>query len=288
MTLYLKKPVREWFAANQSNWRWYARGFTGLMGLAAGFVKTPLLGGMLKRIVLMDDRPGNLTQAYSFDLNYSISDNKSMESVVLPIDVIRQTISSSTYRAIMRQCLCRTGCKCRTYDKDLGCIFLGAGAVATVKNGLAREATVEEALAHLEKAVGSGLVGMGMWIEAENYVWGIKKENHHQWLEICFCCPCCCIALQNLRKVTPDVSRRFRHMGWQAVVSGDCSGCGQCLSACPVDAVRLADTGAGISDQCLGCGLCVAACPEKALEIKPVAPAKDRIQDYFDGFRPEL
>ncbi len=282
------KPFREWFAASRSNWGWYPRGFTAVMGLAADFVKTPLIGGVLKKIVLMDGRPGNLTQAYSFDLNHSLSDNKAMGNVVLPIDVIRQSIRCSGYRAIMDQCLCRTGRQCRTYDKSLGCIFLGAGAVATVKNGLAREASVEEALAHLEKAVGSGLVGMGMWIEAENYIWGIKKEHHHQWLEICFCCPCCCIALQNLRKVTPDVQQRFRSMGWQARVVGQCSGCGQCLSTCPIDAIQVADGGVRISDQCLGCGICVSVCPEKVLEVKPVAPSRDLVEDYFQGFRPEL
>jgi ferredoxin len=286
--LFSKKPFRERFAADHANWRWYARGFTAVMGRAADFVRAPLLGGLLKKIVLMDDRPGNLTQAYTFDLNYSLSGNKPVESVVLPIDVIRQTIKKSAYRSIMRQCLCRTGRQCRTHDKNLGCIFLGAGAVATVKNGVAREATVAEALDHLEKAVGSGLVGMGMWIEAENYIWGIKKEHHHQWLEICFCCPCCCIALQNLKKVTPDVSRRFRHMGWQARITGECDGCGRCLSVCPVAAMQITAGRVTIADHCLGCGLCVTACPVNALEIKPLAPARDLIQDYFEGFRPEL
>lgn len=282
------KPFREWFAVNRSNWHWYARGFTAAMGRAADFVRTPLVGGLLKRIVLMDGSPGNHTQAYSFNLNYSISANQPVENVVLPIDAIRESIRSSTFLAIMHQCLCRTGRACRTYDKNLGCIFLGAGAAATVKNGLAREATVEEALAHLETAVGSGLVGMGMWIEAENYVWGVKKEHHHQWLEICFCCPCCCIALQNLRKVTPDVRQRFRHMGWQVRLAGECSGCGHCLTVCPVDALRMAGKKVEISDQCLGCGLCLSACPENALSLLSIMPARTRVEDYFQGFRPEL
>ncbi|MEW6079884.1 MAG: 4Fe-4S dicluster domain-containing protein [Thermodesulfobacteriota bacterium] len=286
--LFSEKPLRERFAANQSNWRWYAKGFTAAMGRAANFVRTPVLGDLLKKIVLMDDRPTNLTQAYTFDLNYSLSGNQPVENVVLPIDVIRQSIMASSYRAIMHQCLCRTGRQCRDYDSRLGCIFLGPGAEATVKNGVAREATVAESLAHLEKAVGSGLVGMGMWIEAENYIWGIKKEHHHQWLEICFCCPCCCIALQNLRKVTPDVRGRFRHMGWQARLAGACDGCGRCPAACPVEAIHMADGGVRISGACLGCGLCVSACPAGALEVSPVSQGGTMIQDYFKGFRPEL
>jgi len=286
--IFSNRPFRERFSANRSNWRWYARCFTAAMGRAADFVRTPLLGGLLKRIVLMDDRPGNLTQAYTFNLNHSISGHQSVESVILPLDVIRRSIRESTYRAVMHQCLCRTGRQCQTHDRNLGCIFLGAGAVAIVKNNLAREATVAEALDHLDRAVGSGLVGMGMWIEAENYIWGITKEHHHQWLEICFCCPCCCIALQNLKKVTPDIRRRFRHMGWQARINGDCSGCGQCLSVCPVEAIVMEAGQARVSDQCLGCGACVPACPEKALTIERIAPAKTLIEDYFEGFRPQL
>ena len=40
--------------------------------------------------------------------------------------------------------------------------------------------------------------------------------------------------------------------------------------------------------ECLGCGTCVIRCPQNALNTKPVTPPKENLQDYFEGFRPEV
>jgi NAD-dependent dihydropyrimidine dehydrogenase PreA subunit len=60
-----------------------------------------------------------------------------------------------------------------------------------------------------------------------------------------------------------------------------CTGCGECVSICPVAAIALADGKARIDEAtCTGCGACVRACPEGA--IQPVvqgelmAPEKQR------------
>ncbi len=47
-----------------------------------------------------------------------------------------------------------------------------------------------------------------------------------------------------------------------------CAGCGQCITACPYDAISLMN---GIADvntfQCKGCGTCAASCPNKAMTL---------------------
>jgi anaerobic carbon-monoxide dehydrogenase iron sulfur subunit len=46
-----------------------------------------------------------------------------------------------------------------------------------------------------------------------------------------------------------------------------CDGCGECVAACPFEAIRLAPDGRGVlrCDTCDGDPACVAACPDEAL-----------------------
>jgi heterodisulfide reductase subunit A len=47
-----------------------------------------------------------------------------------------------------------------------------------------------------------------------------------------------------------------------------CAGCGQCVSACPYNAIALEDGVAAINGyQCKGCGTCAATCPNKAMTL---------------------
>jgi ferredoxin len=48
-----------------------------------------------------------------------------------------------------------------------------------------------------------------------------------------------------------------------------CSGCGNCVAVCPVDAIRLDDGKARIEvDACAGCGACVEECNDKAIRLE--------------------
>ena len=46
------------------------------------------------------------------------------------------------------------------------------------------------------------------------------------------------------------------------VDAGQCSGCGACLAACPMDVRRVGD------HECIHCGACMGACPEQAISIR--------------------
>jgi heterodisulfide reductase subunit A len=49
---------------------------------------------------------------------------------------------------------------------------------------------------------------------------------------------------------------------------GLCAGCGQCVTACPYDAIVLEDGHADVKGFiCKGCGTCAAACPNKAMNL---------------------
>lgn len=67
-----------------------------------------------------------------------------------------------------------------------------------------------------------------------------------------------------------------------------CTGCGNCVVACPINALKVDEAYGGkgggvelkiengvscvISDACNGCGVCVVACAQRALSIKALEP----------------
>ena len=51
-------------------------------------------------------------------------------------------------------------------------------------------------------------------------------------------------------------------------VAEKCTGCGECVSICPVDALTLIDDKSSLErNKCIGCASCIAACPTSALSV---------------------
>lgn len=49
----------------------------------------------------------------------------------------------------------------------------------------------------------------------------------------------------------------------------DCTGCGACVEACPVEALSLRDGKAEVDgDKCIDCGVCVGECPADAITLE--------------------
>lgn len=209
------------------------------------------------------------------------------EKVTVPMDIIKESLKHATFIGGMNECLCRQANDCKDYPQDVGCLFLGEAGRVIVKHGLGRQLTYEEACARVDLAASHGLMGQAVWVEVEQLLWGIRNDQMDQFLEICFCCPCCCIAIRLARNATDKERHRFHPAGWTAVPDRTaCVGCGACVNAphgCPVEAISMGQDGKVVIDQekCVGCGICKARCNVGAIKIKQTMPVRENLHEYY-------
>jgi hypothetical protein len=98
------------------------------------------------------------------------------ESVVLPYDLLAPLVERASACVILNHCLCRQGENCRTYPHEIGCIFLGDGA-AGIAPRLGQAADVEEAMAHLQRAMEAGLTPLVVHAAFDAWIVGIPYHR---------------------------------------------------------------------------------------------------------------
>ena len=164
-------------------------------------------------------------------------------------------------------------CYCRHKMEHLGracdasmdiCMTFNSTAESLTKHGHARRIDAVECLDLLQQAYEENLVQFGENVrESVNF--------------ICNCCGCCCEAMIAARRFAifnPVHTTNFI----PELHEGNCTGCGKCVNACPVEAMVLVSANhpqhplrkKALLDEkiCLGCGICVRACPEKCILLK--------------------
>lgn len=214
---------------------------------------------------------------------FSLDEQKRVE---VPMDLVKKAIMNAKYIGGMKECLCRAGNDCEDYPHDLGCLFLNTGGKVVVDHGMAVELTAEEAMARVDRAAELGLTCQSLWVQVEQLIWGFRNDQMDSFLEICFCCPCCCVGFNLSKNALPDIKKGFHPSGWTAVVNHDlCVGCKHCSDDyCPQDAIHFrASDGKMVVNQerCIGCGNCRRYCPEGAIKIKQTMPMREGLLDYF-------
>ena len=164
-------------------------------------------------------------------------------------------------------------CYCRHKMEHVGkncsapmdiCMTFNGPAESLIRHGIARKVEVSEGLDLLNKAQDYNLVQFG--------------ENVQERVSfICNCCGCCCEALIAARKfgfLNPVHTTNFI----PEIIEEKCTGCGKCVSLCPVAAMMLVTASDPHKpgkkkakrdyDQCLGCGVCLKGCDVDALKLK--------------------
>ena len=242
---------------------------------------------IFKRGIMLEPVMNAHTASLTLPLNVDLTDEK--EKVVIPMDLVKEALKHASFIAGMDTCLCRDGNDCHDYPHDIACLFFGEMGRTVVGHGLGREFTYDEAVERVEKAAAHGLMAQALWIEVEQLLWGIRNDRMDQFLEICFCCPCCCIALKLARNAAPeDRPKIFHPAGWTAVADQTkCIGCKKCVTSpngCPMDALSFNDQGKIQIDQeiCTGCGICKTHCPVDAIQIKQTMPMRKNLPEYFE------
>lgn len=186
-------------------------------------------------------------------------------NVVAPRKILEDYITRASHRTIAFGCACRSGEGCERYPRDLGCIFLGEGG-RDIDPGVGREASVEEALDHMERAIGLGLLPMIGHIRIDQAVFGIR--DYSRFLTVCFCCECCCVIRSGMGNLVSAFPRSMvRLEGIEVSVGDGCVGCGECVPVCPVANMSIVDGRATVGEMCLGCGTCARNCSRGNIEI---------------------
>ena len=144
------------------------------------------------------------------------------------------------------------------------CMTFNTTAASLIKYGCARSIEKEECLDLLQEAYEHKLVQFGENVR--------EKVNF-----ICNCCGCCCEAMIAARRfaiLNPVHTTNFIPF----VTESDCNGCGNCVTACPVEAMTLISSNNPTrpkmkvakldEDLCLGCGVCVSTCTKNSIHLK--------------------
>jgi len=184
---------------------------------------------------------------------------------VLDYERASEVIKTASHRGV-GLCYCRH--KMEHVGRACGapreiCLTFNATAAALTRHGFARPVGVEEGLDLLQLAYEHNLVQFG-----EN----VRKRVSF----ICNCCGCCCEALIAARRfglVQPVHTTNF-----VPVIDASCTGCGDCVAVCPVEAMTLVSANDPAhpkkkrakleGDICLGCGVCVRVCKTKNIRLE--------------------
>jgi ferredoxin len=152
------------------------------------------------------------------------------------------------------------GKPCEADAPSTCCIYFGKLADFFVEGGYATRLTKEEVFALVKQCQEAGLIQC------------TANRNKDTAYVLCNCCKCCCVYL-NANKEIRDFGISIMQVRFQAQVDDEnCTGCGECVERCQLEALQLSDELARVNEKyCIGCGICVSTCPTECISLKRVS-----------------
>ena len=174
---------------------------------------------------------------------------------VQPFESAAQIVDGARAWGVL-DCICRVqkaliGDPC-DHPVDV-CMAFSETPGAFDRNPVIRALTRDEAMATLRRAAEAGLV---------HSVSNTQQGTGY----ICNCCTCSCGILRGMADL--GIANVIARSAFINQVDEDlCLGCGECVEACPFDAIAV-DRVAGVDGvRCVGCGVCALVCPVDALSL---------------------
>lgn len=179
----------------------------------------------------------------------------SLPETIIPYKIARDLVLKNPGHIAVIDCPCRTSREGHCTPVDV-CMIVGdpfAEFVIEHRVGNARQIDREEALVLLRDCDERG------WTHS---AWFKENLGNRFWV-ICNCCGCCCMSMKAHAMGIPMIASS----GYRCTVGGDCTGCGDCVDACPFGALSVHGTAVVDAAKCMGCGICESRCPSGALSL---------------------
>jgi len=167
---------------------------------------------------------------------------------IIPYPIARDIVLKGPPSVTLLDCPCRQARETPCQPTDV-CMIVGGGQFTLEHHpDRSRRITQQEALDLLQAEHERGHVHTAYF----------KDACDNRFYAICNCCACCCGGLEAMVKHgVPMVASS----GYVAEVDeAACIACGDCVSACPFEAIRLNGTVTVDWAKCMGCGVCEGQC----------------------------
>lgn len=193
-----------------------------------------------------------LGESVTPELNIAALDD--VEAILAGIDTI-----------VVTDCICRKtrNMAHRGCDAPIeACFMFGSMARYYLDNAMGRRVTLAEALTIVREAQKAGLV--------------TQPSTSRNPNGMCNCCGDCCGVLTSIKN-HPRPAEIVYTNHFSSIDQEACTGCGDCLSRCPMEAISMNGDGVAKVDpgRCIGCGVCVPNCPSGATALRG-KPESDR------------